>query len=406
MYRDFFRRSCATALVLALFISGLGAFTSLNGQARRQPPTSTQKKNKRPDGTQGKDQETPTDVEGKAQDAETISVSTALVNIEAVVYHKKTGIAQTGLKKENFAIFEDGVQKEISNFATPEAPITVAMLVEYSKLTETYGGDGWEPGKYEVLRPMAMFLTQFIKPPDDYASVIAFDIRPTPITDFTNDPQRIRHVIDLLLKNNPAFRETNLFDALKFSLLGGVGDSVVLEDSKKRTAEYSGLVDVKGRRKAIILIASGIDTFSKINYDKARKVVQNAGVPIYILGTMNFFFKKYGDQIGSLDTGLGDPGRMTFLQAQNALKTFAKESGGAYYPLTFEGEIPSALQGINALMRSQYSLGFDPGEQKRDGKQRKLVVKVDVDGDGQYDDKEYVVTHRPFYNAPKDEPVK
>jgi VWFA-related protein len=406
MIRDFFRRSCATALVLALFLSALGAFTSLNGQARRQPPTSNQKKNKRPDGTQGKDQETPTDVVGKAQDAETISVSTALVNIEAVVYHKKTGIAQTGLKKENFAIFEDGVQKEISNFATPEAPITVAMLVEYSKLTESYGGDGWDPGKFEVLRPLAMFLTQFIKPPDDYASVIAFDIRPTPITDFTNDPQRIRHVIDLLLKNNPAFRETNLFDALKFSLLGGIGDSVVLEDSKSRTSEYSGLVDIKGRRKAIILIASGIDTFSKINYDKARKIVQNAGVPIYIIGTMNFFFKKYGDRIGDLDSGLGDPGRMTFLQAQNALKTFAKETGGAYYPITFEGEVPSALQGINALMRSQYSLGFDPGEQKRDGKQRKLVVKVDVDGDGQYDDKEYAVQHRPFYNAPKDEPVK
>jgi VWFA-related protein len=406
MIRDFFHRSCATALVLVLFLSALGAFSSLKGQARRQPPTSNQKKNKRPDPSQTKDQETPTDVVGKAQEAETITVSTALVNIEAVVYHKKTGVAQAGLKKENFAIFEDGVQKEISNFATPEAPITVAMLVEYSKLTETYGGDGWDPGKYEVLRPLAMFLTQFIKPPDDYASVIAFDIRPTPITDFTNDPQRLRHVIDLLLKNNPAFRETNLFDALKFSLLGGIGDSVVLEDSKSRTSEYSGLVDIKGRRKAIILIASGIDTFSKINYDKARKIVQNAGVPIYIIGTMNFFFKKYGDRISDMDSGLGDPGRMTFLQAQNALKTFARETGGAYYPITFEGEIPAALQGINALMRSQYSLGYDPGEQKRDGKQRKLVVKVDVDGDGQYDDKEYVVQHRPFYNAPKDEPVK
>jgi hypothetical protein len=80
-----------------------------------------------------------------------------------------------------------------------------------------------------------MFLTQFIKPPDDYVTVVAFDIRPTPLTDFTNDPTRIGAVINLLLRNQPAFRETNLFDALKFVLVGGRGDSVVLDDSK--TAE-------------------------------------------------------------------------------------------------------------------------------------------------------------------------
>ena len=51
---------------------------------------------------------------------------------------------------------------------------------------------GYEPGTYEVIRPTAMFLSQFIKPPDDYVSVVAFDIRPTPLTDFTNDPGRFR----------------------------------------------------------------------------------------------------------------------------------------------------------------------------------------------------------------------
>jgi len=405
MSRQLFRRRfSAIALALVMLLSVFGNLVNVQAQSRRQPPTSNQKKNKRPDGSQKPQEETPTDVVGKPQDAEVITVATSIVNIEAVVYNKKSGVAQTGLKKENFAVFEDGVQKEITNFSTPEAPITVAMLVEYSKLTETYGGDGFEPGRYEVLRPMAIFLSQFIKPPDDYVSVIAFDIRPTPITDFTNDPQRIQQVISLMLKNYPAFRETNLYDALRFTLVGGKGDAVVLEKNESRTAEYGGMADVQNRRKAVILIASGIDTFSKINYDKARKIAQNAGVPIYIIGTMNFFFKKYGDRISDMDSTLGDPGRMTFLQAQNALKTFAKETGGAYYPITFEGEIPTALQGINALLRSQYSLAFSPGEQqKRDGKQRKLVVKVDVDGDGQFDDKEYVVQHRPFYNSPKDE---
>ena len=102
----------------------------------------------------------------------------------------------------------------------------------------------------------------------------------------------------MLLRNTPAFRETNLFDALKFVLVGGRGDSVVLEESKSEKSDYAGLVSVQGRRRAVILVASGIDTFSKINYGDARKVAQNAGIPIYIIGTANLFFKKYE---GSLD---------------------------------------------------------------------------------------------------------
>ena len=324
---------------------------------------------------------------------------------DAVVYQKKSRQIVNGLKKQNFAIFEDGVQKEITNFATPEAPITVALVVEYSKLGEEigyYGSGGMEPGQYEVLRPTAMFLSQFIKPPQDYVTVIAYDMRPTPLTDFTNDPHRIQEVISLLLRNNPAFRETNLYDALKFTLVGGRGDSVVLEDSKSDKSEYSGIAGVQGRRTAVILVCSGIDTFSKINYGQIRKITQNAGVPIFIIGTGNMFFKKYGDRLGATDSLLGDPGRMTFLQAQNTLTTFAKESGGTYYPYTFEGEIPSILRSIDAMLRSQYSLGYRPGD-VHDGKQHKIVVKVDVDGDGQYDDKEYIINARQFYNAPKDE---
>lgn len=401
------RPNCLTAfvIVLSLVLGAAGQHWTLAQSRRQQPAPSNQKKNKRPDGTQNgeKQEELPADIVGKQQEAETITVSTAVVNVDAVVYHKKSGQVITGLKKENFAVFEDGVQKDITNFSTPEAPITVAMLVEYSKLGEALGlrgNGGMEPGQYEVVRPMALFLSQFVKPPNDYVSVIAYDIRPTPLTDFTNDPRRIQQVINLLLANHPAFRETNLYDALKFTLVGGRGDAVVLDESKSSTAEYAGLASLQGRRRAVILVASGIDTFSKINYGQARKIAQNAGVPIYIIGTGNLFFKKYGDQLGATDSLLGDPGRLTFLQAQNALNTFAKETGGAFYPYTFEGEIPNILRSIDALLRNQYSLGYNPGE-RRDGKQHKIVVKVDVDGDGQYDDKEYIVQSRQFYNAPK-----
>ena len=402
--------------LFAIFLSLLliGATVSPGwSQSRRQPPTSNEKKNKRPGETQkpGDQQKEPLPPDltpAKPQDIEKVSISTQIVNVDAVVYHKKTGQIVTDLKKPNFAIFDNGVKQEITNFSTPEAPITVAMVVEYSKWSELfglYGSRGYEPGTYEVIRPTAMFLSQFIKPPDDYVSVVAFDIRPTPLTDFTNDPARLQQVIALLLRNTPAFRETNLFDALKFVLVGGRGDSVVLEDNKSEKSDYSGLAAVQGRRRAVILVASGIDTFSKINYGDARKVLQNAGVPVYIIGTANMFKKLYGDQLPATDSMLGMPGRMSWLQADNTLQTFAKETGGAYFPVTFEGELPKVLSSINGLLRSQYSLAFNPGN-VHDGKQHKLQVKVDVDGDGTYDDKEYVVQARQYYNAPKPEVAK
>jgi VWFA-related protein len=403
-----YHRSFPLLSLLLVFLLLLGTNVNLvRSQSRRlPPPTGNEKNNKRPGEKpdEKSDEPVPADIQPtKPQDIEKLSITTQVVNVDAVVYHKKSGQIVTNLKKANFAIFADGVQQTITNFSTPEAPITVAMVVEYSKWTEDlglYGNGGYEPGTFEVIRPTAMFLSQFVKPPDDYVSVVAFDMRPTPLTDFTNDPSRINAVINLLLRNQPAFRETNLFDALKFVLVGGRGDSVVLEDSKSEKSDYSGLVAVQGRRRAVILIASGIDTFSKINYGDARKVLQNAGIPVYIIGTANLFKKKYGDYLPATDGLLGQPGRMTFLQADNTLTTFAKETGGAFFPYTFEGEIPKILSSINALLRSQYSLGFNPGA-VQDGKQHKLDVKVDVDGDGTYDDKEFVVKARQFYNSPK-----
>ncbi|MBX7055330.1 MAG: VWA domain-containing protein [Pyrinomonadaceae bacterium] len=406
-YRSFFSYLFLAAILLPAF--RVPAFA----QSRPQKPdtnTGSGKKNTRPT--------PPTEEELKKLEEErklreeeknaiiddTIErVETNVVAVDAVVVNKKTGQIISGLNKANFAIFENGVKQTISSFATPDAPITVTLVVEYSKWTEVLGsaaGGRFDPGTFEVIRPVAQFMTGFIKPPNDYASVIAYDLRPTPITDFTNDPARIRATIDLLLRNRPAFRENAMFDALKLALVGGRADSVVLENSKEEKSDYAGMVAVKSKRKAIILVASGIDTFSKIGYDDARRIIQEAGVPIYIISTGNLFFKMYENRLGATDDISGGPGRLTFLMAQNIMNTLARESGGRHFPMTFEGEVPGYLQSINALMRSQYSLTYDLAEKKPPGTRSKIEVKVDVDGDGVYDDKLYQVQHRPYYVTP------
>ncbi|MDQ6786545.1 MAG: VWA domain-containing protein [Acidobacteriota bacterium] len=418
MQTVFFVRRFSALIVFAIVILVFGQISF--AQSRTQKVDSQrdeQKKNQRP--VPRTEEELKQENERRKQEEEeknavvekeAVEIKTNIVNVDAVVYNKKTGQVVTGLKKENFAVFENGVKQEITNFAMPEAPITVSLVVEFSKWSETfgfYGSHGQESGTAEVIRPVAYFLSKFIKAPDDYASVIAFDLRPTPITDFTNDPNRLRQTVDLLLRNSPAFRENNIYDAVKFALVGGRGDSVVLENSKERTAEYGGMVSVKAKRRAIILVTSGIDTFSKINYGEIRKIIQEAGVPIYIIGTGNLFNKMYGDSL-SAEGGIdGSPGRLDFAQANNAMKTFALESGGAFFPVTFPGELPSVLGSINSLLRSQYSIAYDVGDAKRvPGKKNKLDVKVDLNGDGIYEDKELVIQHRPFYITPKDQPTQ
>lgn len=405
------RISISFVLVISLFLAfGANTFAQSKPQ-KSDPKKGDQKKNSRPapkteeELRQEEERRKLEELEKNAVvDDEVLKIKTNVVNVDTVVYSKKGGQIITGLKKENFVIYENGIKQETSNFATPEAPITVTLVVEYSKWSELFGSDnsGFDAGKLEVVRPVAYFLSKFIKAPDDYASLIAFDIRPTPITDFTNDPNRLRQTVDLLLRNNPAFRENNLFDSVKFALVGGKGDTVVLENSKEKSAEYGGLVNVQAKRRAIILVASGINTFSKTNYDEVRRIIQNAGIPIYIISTGNLFYKRYEHRLPATDSISGMPGRLTFLQATNTMNTFAKESGGMHFPVTFEGELPSVLQSINGLLRNQYSLGYEPTEKREPGKKYKIEVKVDVDGDGQTDEKQYVVQHRPFYTTPKE----
>lgn len=408
MQYKFLRRIPIFLIFAILLTFGLSAIS--NAQSRPQRPAKgNEKKNQRPTPKtpeELKKEEEERKLQEQLRNAETddeiLDIKTNIVNVDAVVYNKKTKQIITGLNKENFAVFEDGKKQTITNFSMPDSPITVTLVVEYSRWSELFGrasGGIFEAGHLEVIRPVAYFLSRFIKAPNDYASVVAFDNRSTPITDFTNDPNRLRQTVDLLLRNRPAFRENNLFDAVSFSLIGGTTDAVVLEDSKESRVEYGGMVDVDAPRRAVILIASGIDTFSKINYNEVRKIIRKSGIPIYIISTGNLFYKRYEHLLGPTDSLTGVPGRLTFLQARNTMNTFAKESGGQHFEMTFPGEIPGILQSIDALMRNQYSIAYDAGEGRAQDKKYKLEVKVDVNGDGIYDDKTFEVRHRPYYST-------
>ncbi len=145
--------------------------------------------------------------------------------------------------------------------------MTVVMLIEFSRRTDNYF-----IRKGEVLRPLYTLIGQGIRP-DDNVAIVAYDIKPVVITDFTGDGKALTSGLNLLIQNNATFSESNLYDALSFVLQGGKAETVDFGGGGLvKGVDYVGLKGVE-TRSAVILVTLGIDTFSKINYDEIRKIV-------------------------------------------------------------------------------------------------------------------------------------
>ena len=184
--------------------------------------------------------------------------------------------------------------------------------------------------------------------PEDWVAVVAYDLRPEVLSDFSQNKRNAYEAMQRL--RIAAFSESNLYDALT--------------DTIDRMKEIEG-------RKAIVLIASGVDTFSKLTFDKTRQLVQTGGTAIYAVGLMQALREWY-DARGYM----GPIQRMDFLQADNQMRTFAKESGGQSFFPRFYGEFPSIFQQISISLRNQYGLTYQPTNQARDGKFRKIKVQL------------------------------
>lgn len=262
---------------------------------------------------------------------------TNIVNVDVAVLDNK-GNFIPNIPKGNFRILEDNVPQTLTQYSLGQAPMTVALVVEFSNRFQSYWSYGW----YETLQAAYGF-TQTLRP-DDYLAVIAYDLRTEILSDFTNDKSKISDAMSRL--RMPGFSESNMFDAL--------------------TETADRMSKIEGRR-AIVIITSGIDTFSKITYDKTRKLLQESGVPVYSISILQLARAMAESRGGNM---------IDFLQGDNEMRTFAKETGGqAFFP-RFMAEMPNAFAQINQALRNQYSLGYSPTNQTRDGKFRKLTVQL------------------------------
>ena len=266
----------------------------------------------------------------------TLSTSTNLVNVNVLV-EDSSGDPIKNLQKSNFRLYDNGVQKDISNFGPIQAPLTVSLLVEFSN-------EYW-PLLYQALEEAYTFIN--VMKPGDWVAAVSFDMQPHILTDFTQNRQEVESALNQL--QFPTFSEDNLYDALAYLI--------------NRMSHIQG-------RKAIVAICSGYDTFSKLNYDQMLKIAKASATPIYPVSILEWLAVR---QQGGY--------RIDYWQARNGLDYIAKYSGGAAYFPRFEGELPGIYQQIAAQLRTEYSLGFSPTDPGNSGKYHKLKVEL-VDGQG------------------------
>jgi VWFA-related protein len=281
--------------------------------------------------------------DGLPQGAPTFRSDVLTVTIDVAVLDNH-GNPIPKIPQDRFRILEDNTPQKITGYSVGEAPMTICLVVEFSAKFQRLYSMNW----FQTLNAAYGFV-QMLKP-EDYLAVIAYDMRPEILSDFSTDRANAQEALARL--RIPGFSEANLYDTLVFT-----GDR---------------MQDIEGR-KAIVLMSSGVDTFSKLTFDKARRAVQDNGIPIYAVGLA----QAQREMAGAMRPGMGGAmSDMNLAVSNEQMKTFSTETGGrAFFP-RFDGEMPGIFRMIQDSMRSNYTLTYQPSNQTKDGKFRRLKVEL------------------------------
>jgi VWFA-related protein len=366
--------------VLVCLMAGIGAqFASAQGpqsqpsetvakpRKKDAPAEDTTEQPKIPSKFTKKDKDVPEGLPTFRSDVTTVQLDVAVLD--------NKGHFIPNIPRDKFRVLEDNVPQQLTSFSTnADAPMTIALVIEFSAQFQQLYSEGW----YETLIATYGFV-QTLKP-DDYVAVVAYDLKTEILSDFSIDRSKTQDALQRL--RVAGFSESNMYDALV--------------DTAQRMSSIEG-------RKAILLIGTGRDTFSKLTFDKARKGIQEAGVPIYCISLLQALRIM-------MDPYMGNVQRLDFLQADNQLNTFSRETGGqAFFP-RFIAEYPSIYKSIEDALRNQYSIAYQPANQAKDGKFRKLKVELVDPANGNplrvVDEKgkpiKYSVIAKQGYTAPRE----
>lgn len=235
-----------------------------------------------------------------------------------------------GLGRENFRLLEDGVEQNIIHFSNEDAPLSVGFVIDAS---------GSMGAKLSISRSA---VGQFLKSmnPSDEAFLVEFSDKAEVSLRFTHDMRSIERRVETL--NTGGL--TAMLDAIH----------IAFEEMK----------NAANPRKALLIISDGGDNHSLYTSSQIEQLVREAGVQIYAVGVFEPFAA-----LGLLSQAERDGPKL--------LSELAEQTGGRALAAVTDSEVPAIAARIGVELRNQYLLAYTPANREKDGKYRRLEIKLE-----------------------------
>lgn len=231
----------------------------------------------------------------------------------------------TGLDRKNFAVFEGKDEQEIRHFSSEDAPISLGVIFDMS---------GSMSNKIDKSKEAVVEFFKTANPQDEFF-MIGFSEKPEIIADFTSSIEDIQAKMTML----NASGKTSLLDAIYLGI------------SKMRQAT--------NQKKALLIISDGGDNHSRYTENEIKSLVKEADVIIYAIGLFDIAPRTPEEQ-----------------QGPAMLAEISDVTGGRTFTVDNPNELTDVATKIGIELRNQYVLGYRPKNPVRDGKWRKIKVKL------------------------------
>jgi Ca-activated chloride channel family protein len=237
----------------------------------------------------------------------------------------------TDLEPGEFTVFEDGVKQDFAFFSRGQVPIALAILMDTSASMQD---------RLATAQEAAVGFARRVRP-EDLAEVIEFDSKVEILQAFTNQVADLEAAI----RRTSAGGSTSLHNAIYISL----------KELKKSRA--TSVEDI--RRQAIVVLSDGEDTSSLVSFEEVLDLAKRSETVIYAIGL------RSRDSVGR-----------GFNEADFVLRQLTQETGGRVFFPNDVSELAGVYDQIARELSSQYVIGYTSRNQRRDGRWRRVVVRV------------------------------
>ncbi len=256
----------------------------------------------------------------------TLRIDSTLVEIPV---HATTGdgASVANLTRQDFRVFEDGVEQKITSFTQDDAPLSVGLVFDASG------------SMHNKIQKSSEAVATFFKTANsqDEFFLVEFNERPKLTIPFTPDSESIYERV----AHTKPFGRTSLLDAIHMAMVQ--------------------MKSAKNRRKAIVIFSDGGDNRSRYTESQIRNGMLESDVQVYAMGIFDPDAQKLSPEEQN---------------GPRLLQELAEQTGGRHYPVGDLNDLAAVSERVSRDLRTEYVLGYSPSHPARDGKYRRIRVEV------------------------------